>query len=94
MEDSAQLLLDVWREVCRHIAIDEAVGRLTPVLMRRFPLDELLVRHIDVPRRCIDTLAEGLLRPTTGRLGATGGSRHAEPARRCTSGCRGSCPRA
>src|SRR3954452_11621014 len=70
MEDSAQLLLDVWREVCRHIAIDEAVGRLTPVLMRRFPMDELLVRHIDVPRRCLDTVAAGLLRPSSATLGA------------------------
>ncbi len=70
MESSTQVLLNVWREVCRHIAIDEAVGRLTPVLMRRFPLDELLVRHIDVSRRCLDTVAVGLLRPSTAHLGA------------------------
>jgi hydrogenase-4 transcriptional activator len=70
MDDSAQLLLDVWREVCRHIAIDEAVGRLTPILTRRFPLDELLVRYVDVPRRCLDTVAMGLLRPSTAQLSA------------------------
>ena len=70
MEGSAQLLLDVWREVCRHIAIDEAVGRLTPILMRRFPLNELLVRYIDVTRSCLDTVGVGMLHPSTARLGA------------------------
>jgi transcriptional regulator with GAF, ATPase, and Fis domain len=70
MGDSAQLLLDIWREVCRHIAIDEAVGRVTPILMRRLPLDEIFVRYVDVPRRCLDTVAAGLLRPSTAHLGA------------------------
>lgn len=32
MERHAGLLLDVWREVCRHIEIGDSVERLAPLL--------------------------------------------------------------
>ncbi len=56
------MLLNVWREVCRHIAIDESVARVTPLLVSQLPIDELLVRHIDVARSFLETVAEGKLR--------------------------------
>ena len=57
------MLLDVWREVCRHILIDESVARVIPFLVREIPLQELLIRSIDVARSCLDTVALGMYRP-------------------------------
>src|SRR4051812_47147195 len=67
---SARVLLDVWREVCRHIAIDESVTRVTPILVERLPVEELLVRQVDVARGLLDTVAVGLVRPGANSLGA------------------------
>jgi transcriptional regulator with GAF, ATPase, and Fis domain len=53
------LLLEVWKEACRHIQIDESVTRITPVLVRRLPLDHLLIRRFDNARSCLDTVARG-----------------------------------
>ena len=58
-----QLLLNVWREVCRHIAIEESVSRAAPLLVQRLPLDELLIRSIDVARSCLETVAVGMAGP-------------------------------
>src|SRR5690242_14718680 len=57
------LILDVWREVCRHIAIDESVARLTPLLVRQLPVQEVLVRQIDPVKGCLDTVALGCVAP-------------------------------
>jgi transcriptional regulator with GAF, ATPase, and Fis domain len=62
MERYAPLLLEVWREVCRHVEIGEAVARLAPLLARRMPLDLLLVRHLDAPHRRVETVATGVAR--------------------------------
>jgi transcriptional regulator with GAF, ATPase, and Fis domain len=53
-------LLDVWREVCRHIEIGESVERLAPLLSLHFPADYLVVRHVDVAHTCVETVATGL----------------------------------
>jgi hydrogenase-4 transcriptional activator len=57
MNDFLRFLLDVWREVCRHSAIDEAVTRVTPILARQLPLDLVLVRSIDTEHACVETEA-------------------------------------
>jgi transcriptional regulator with GAF, ATPase, and Fis domain len=57
MDRFAPLLLDVWREVCRHGEIGEAVERLAPLLARRLPLRQLLVRRVELARRSIETVA-------------------------------------
>ncbi len=59
MDDFIPLLLDVWREACRHIEIGESVARIAPVLAERLPLDRLLVRRIDLERSCVETVAAG-----------------------------------
>jgi transcriptional regulator with GAF, ATPase, and Fis domain len=64
------LLLEIWREVCRHIAIEESVARVAPLLVRELPIDEVLVRQIDVARRLLDTVAVGLVHPRPNPLGA------------------------
>jgi transcriptional regulator with GAF, ATPase, and Fis domain len=64
------LLLEIWREVCRHIAIDESVARVAPLLVRQLPVDEILVRQIDVARRLLDTVGVGFVHPGPNPLGA------------------------
>src|SRR5262245_41042529 len=59
MERFAQLLLSVWREVCRHIAIDEAISRIAPWLVAELPVELLLVRRLDLKRSTLDTVAIG-----------------------------------
>ena len=39
MERFAPLLLDVWREIGRHIEIGDALERIAPLLARRLPVD-------------------------------------------------------
>ena len=71
MERFLPLLLDVWKEACRHIEIDESVRRIFPVLARRLPLDDLLVRRVDPGRGWFETVAlgtaEGSPEPPLGR---------------------------
>jgi transcriptional regulator with GAF, ATPase, and Fis domain len=57
------LLLEVWREVCRHLEIGESVARLAPLLAGSLPVDVLLVRHVDPVRGHIETLATGSCGP-------------------------------
>ncbi len=59
MQRFQRTLLDVWREVCRHIEINEAVSLISPMLARQVPLRTTLVRRIDVRRSGVDTVAEG-----------------------------------
>jgi hydrogenase-4 transcriptional activator len=63
MKQYTQLLLEVWREVCRHIEIGESVARVAPLMVRRLPVDLVLVRHLDVQRSWIETMASGLESP-------------------------------
>jgi len=63
MERFMPLLLDVWREACRHIEISESLDRMAPVLARRLPVSLVLVRRIDLQRSCVETVAMGLGRP-------------------------------
>ena len=57
-----QLLLDVWREACRHIEIEESVERVARLVADRIPADLILVRRIDLERSRIETVAVGLCR--------------------------------
>ena len=54
------VLLDVWREACKHIEIGESVSRIGPVLTRRVPVDLVLVRRLDSPRSAVETVAAGV----------------------------------
>ncbi len=70
MDSSQQMLLNVWREVSRHILIDESVTRVMPLLSDKLPLDALLVRFVDLARTTLETVAAALLRPGQASLGA------------------------
>lgn len=60
MQEFSEIVLDVWREVCRHIEIGEAAANIAQMLVRHMPIGEVLVRHIDPERGHVDTLATGL----------------------------------
>ena len=68
MERFMPLLLDVWREACRHIGIADAVDRMAPLLVRKLPADRMLVRRLDLVRSCAETVAASAL----GAVGARG----------------------
>jgi len=53
------LLLEVWREVCRHIDIDESLARIAPILAQTLPVTRVLVRRVDREARRLVTIAEG-----------------------------------
>jgi hydrogenase-4 transcriptional activator len=63
MERYHALLLDVWREVCRHLKIEESVDLVAPILTRRLPASLVLVRRFNLSCTCVETLAVGSCRP-------------------------------
>ena len=47
MQEFWDILLNVWREVCRHTEIAEATSLIAKMVMRELPVDQLLVRSFD-----------------------------------------------
>jgi len=54
------VLLDVWREACRHIEISESTATISAILKGHMPLARVLVRRLDHRDRCVETVAVGL----------------------------------
>jgi transcriptional regulator with GAF, ATPase, and Fis domain len=52
-----ELELAVWREACRHLDIEESIGRIEPIVAKTLPIAGLVVRRLDVARARIDTVA-------------------------------------
>lgn len=53
------VLLEVWREACRHIEIRDSVATLAPLLARQLPISSLLIRRFDLQHQSVDTVAIG-----------------------------------
>ena len=49
--------LEVWREACRHIEIEESLGRMATVLAREFPIGIVYLRLLERDRSRLLTLA-------------------------------------
>ena len=62
------LLLNVWREACRHLELGESVERIALLLADHVPADYLVVRQIDLTRGGLETVAVGRCRPTAGHF--------------------------
>jgi hydrogenase-4 transcriptional activator len=60
MERFMPLLLNVWREACRHIDIVESVARMAPILARRLPVALVVVRRLDLQHSYLETVATGV----------------------------------
>jgi len=57
------LLLQVWRESCRHIAISESTATITAVLAKEVPVQDIIVRRIDLQHASLEIVAVGLSGP-------------------------------
>jgi len=57
MEKFRALLLDVWREACRHIEIAESAEAIAAILGERLPLARVVVRRFDAARDSLETVA-------------------------------------
>ena len=53
----ASVLCLVWREVCRHLDIEESASGLLAVLRQELPVDWLLIRRWDLERARLETVA-------------------------------------
>ena len=58
-EPFRDVLLEVWREACRHIEIHESASTLAALLERHLPLAALMVRRFDAGHHALDTVAYG-----------------------------------
>jgi transcriptional regulator with GAF, ATPase, and Fis domain len=65
MEEFRVLLLDVWREACRHIEINESTTTIAAKLQPYMPIGQLFVRRFDWDRGFLETVAAGLADPGT-----------------------------
>jgi len=59
MERYHRVLLDVWREACRHIEISVATSTITGLLVRDLPVRHVLVRRVDLAHSLLETVAVG-----------------------------------
>ena len=59
MEEFRTVLLDVWREACRHIEIGQSTETIAAMLAKHLPIAQVLVRQIDSARGCVETVAMG-----------------------------------
>ncbi len=57
------VLVDVWREACRHIEIQESTHTIGGILSKLGPIGQLLVRKIDRQHSCLETVAVGVSVP-------------------------------
>jgi transcriptional regulator with GAF, ATPase, and Fis domain len=57
------LLLQVWREACRHIEIADSMDRIALLLSGHLPADIVAVRRLNVERELIETIAIGRCGP-------------------------------
>jgi hydrogenase-4 transcriptional activator len=56
------LQAQLWREVCRHLELDESLRRIAPLLAERLPIDLVLLRRLDRDPVRLTTLAVGACR--------------------------------
>ncbi|HTU20189.1 MAG TPA: sigma 54-interacting transcriptional regulator [Gemmataceae bacterium] len=63
MKHFTRLLLEVWREVCRHLEIGDSLERVAPPMAGRMSVKLVLIRHLDVQRSLVETVASWCWRP-------------------------------
>ncbi len=58
MDPFRPLLLDVWREACRHIELQEATTNIVTMLARPLPLAAVIVRRLTANPRTVTTVVQ------------------------------------
>lgn len=66
MQSFLPVILDVWREACRHIEVERSVAQMAPLLMDRLPLEQVVMRRFELARSSLDTVALATRTPRTG----------------------------
>jgi hydrogenase-4 transcriptional activator len=64
------VLLDVWREACRHIELERSIERIAQVVGARIQADQLIVRQVDLMHGGLETVAMAPCRPDAPTLSA------------------------
>lgn len=59
MQKFRDVLLDVWREACRHIEIDQSTETIGRIVARHLPIRAILVCRIDAARNVLETVGIG-----------------------------------
>lgn len=59
MAGDSRIIVDVWREACRHAEISRSAATIAERLKTRTPLEQLIVRRVDLEHLCVDTVAVG-----------------------------------
>jgi transcriptional regulator with GAF, ATPase, and Fis domain len=57
-----QILLDVWREACRHIEISESASSIASLLSQQMPVHRFIVRRLDEEHQALVTMADAVTR--------------------------------
>ncbi|MBC7336627.1 MAG: hypothetical protein H5U01_10195, partial [Clostridia bacterium] len=57
MMDENTLLIEIWREACRHIEISESVAGIATVLKSRIPFEVMVVRRLKPSESALETVA-------------------------------------
>jgi formate hydrogenlyase transcriptional activator len=65
MDEFQAALLSVWREACRHIDITQSTANIAAMLVELMPLEQVMVRRLDLKRSSLETVAVGLKSPGT-----------------------------
>jgi transcriptional regulator with GAF, ATPase, and Fis domain len=63
MPAETDLLLEVWREACRHIELEQSIERIALLVADQVRAEHLVVRQIDPARGGVETVAIGACRP-------------------------------
>ncbi len=64
IEQFREVLSDVWREACRHIEIGQSTCNIAQLLTHHMPLGQIMVRRIDRPHLCLETVSMGIVIPS------------------------------
>lgn len=56
-------LLDLWREISKHLLLEDSIDPLATLVGQLLPIDYLLMRRIDIKRSVVTTVALGKCRP-------------------------------
>jgi transcriptional regulator with GAF, ATPase, and Fis domain len=59
----ADLFLEIWREACRHLVLEDSIERIAELVADQVPAEHVVVRQVDVTRGAFDTVAVGVCRP-------------------------------
>jgi hydrogenase-4 transcriptional activator len=60
MNEIKEVMIDIWREACRHIEITESLPLIAELLKQHLPMEQLFIRRYDATNQLLETIAFGL----------------------------------